>query len=186
MIAEPRPVRLLDIFTVFLRIGALSFGGGLTGWVYRDVVQQRHWLSEQEFLSGVAVSQIMPGANITNLSIYVGQKLRGTIGAVAALVGLLLVPFFVVIGFYLIYQDISGIGWVAAATDGVAAAAVGLLMLTTWKTGIQSGRRLIGAIIGVATFVAVGILQLPLFPAVLCIAPLSVALHWKHGPKDAE
>ena len=186
MMAEQGPVRLLDIFLVFLRIGAFSFGGGLTGWVYRNVVQQRQWMSEQDFLSGMAVSQILPGANVTNLSIYVGQKLRGTIGAFAALVGLLLVPFFMVIGFFLIYQDISHIGWVAMATDGVAAAAVGLLMLTTWRAGAQSGRNLAGAITAIATFVAVGLLQLPLLPSVLCIAPLSIAASWKRGPKDAK
>jgi chromate transporter len=183
--ADPGPVRLLDIFLVFLRIGAFSFGGGLTGWVYREVVQQRQWLAEQDFLAGMAVSQILPGANVTNLSIYIGQKLRGTLGAFAALVGLLLVPFFLVIGFFLIYNRISGIGWVSAATDGVAAAAVGLLILTTWRTGTKSGRSIAGAVTVIATFVAVGILHLPLLPSVLCIAPLSIAAAWKRGDKNA-
>lgn len=179
------PARLSEIFLIFLRIGAFSFGGGLTGWVYREVVQRRHWLEEQEFLSGMAVSQILPGANVTNLSIYIGQKLRGTIGAFAALVGLLLVPFFLVIGFLLVYEDISRMAWVGMATDGVAAAAVGLLMLTTWKTATQSGRSIPGAVVVIATFVAVGLLQLPLLPSVLCIAPLSIAATWKRGKKDA-
>lgn len=183
--ADPGLVRLLDIFLVFLRIGAFSFGGGLTGWVYREVVQQRQWLPEQDFLAGMAVSQILPGANVTNLSIYIGQKLRGTVGAFAALVGLLLVPFFLVIGFFLLYNRISGIGWVSTATDGVAAAAVGLLILTTWRTGAKSGRSIAGAVTGIATFVAVGILHLPLLPSVLCIAPLSIAAAWKRGSKDA-
>ena len=182
---DKAPVRLLEIFLVFLEIGAFSFGGGLAGWVYREVVQRRPWLAEQDFLSGMAVSQILPGTNISNLAIYVGQKLRGTVGAFVALVGLLLVPFFVVIGFLLLYESISGIRWVSAATDGVAAAAVGLLILTTWKTGIQSGRNISGAITVIATFVAVGILHLPLLPSVLCIAPLSIAASWNRGSKDA-
>jgi chromate transporter len=183
--ADKAPVRLLEIFLVFLRIGAFSFGGGLAGWVYREVVQRRPWLSEQDFISGMAVSQILPGANITNLSIYIGQKLRGTAGAFVAAFGLLLVPFFVVIGFLLLYENVSGIRWVSVATDGVAAAAVGLLILTTWRTGIQSGRSIPGVITVIATFVAVGILHRPLLPSVLCIAPLSIAASWKRGSKDA-
>lgn len=179
-------VRLLDIFLVFFRIGAFSFGGGLSGWVYRDVVQQRGWIAEQDFLSGMAIAQILPGPNVTNLSIYIGQKLRGTIGAAAALTGLLLVPFFLVIGLYVIYQNVSGIGWVGAATDGVAAAAIGLLILTTWKTGIKSGRSIAGGVTVVATFVAIGILHLPLLPSVLCIAPLSIAAMWRTADKDAD
>lgn len=182
---EQAPAKLSEIFLVFLRIGAFSFGGGLTAWVYREVVQRRRWLAEQEFLSGMAVSQILPGANVTNLSIYIGQKLRGAVGAFAALVGLLLVPFFLVIGFLLVYEDISRMAWVGMATDGVAAAAVGLLMLTTWKTATQSGRSIPGAVVVIATFVAVGLLQLPLLPSVLCIAPLSIAATWKRGKKDA-
>ena len=87
-------VTIAAIFSVFFRIGLFSFGGGLTGWVYRDVVLMRGWLNEDEFLSGMAVSQILPGANIANLSIYVGQKLRGPLGASVALLGLLTVPFF--------------------------------------------------------------------------------------------
>ncbi|HET6621647.1 MAG TPA: chromate transporter [Dongiaceae bacterium] len=184
-ISDQKQVKLSEIFLVFLRIGAFSFGGGLTGWVYREVVQERRWLAEQEFLSGMAVSQILPGANVTNLSIYIGQKLRGTIGAFAALIGLLLVPFFLVIGFLLVYENVSQVSWVGLATDGVAAAAVGLLMLTTWRTGTQSGRSAPGAIVIVATFVAVGLLQLPLLPSVLCIAPLSIAAAWKRGKNDA-
>jgi chromate transporter len=182
---EQVPAKLSEIFLVFLRIGAFSFGGGLTGWVYREAVQRRHWLEEQEFLSGMAVSQILPGANVTNLSIYIGQRLRGTVGAFTALVGLLLVPFFLVIGFLLVYEDISRMAWVGMATDGVAAAAVGLLILTTWRTATQSGRSIPGAIVVIATFVAVGLLHLPLLPSVLCIAPLSIAAAWKRGKKDA-
>ena len=184
-ISGQKAVKLSEIFLVFLRIGAFSFGGGLTGWVYREVVQERRWLAEQDFLSGMAVSQILPGANVTNLSVYIGQKLCGTIGAFIALTGLLVIPFFLVIGFLLAYDAISGIAWVGQATDGVAAAAVGLLILTTWRTAKQSGRSVAGAIVVVTTFVAVGLLQLPLLPSVLCIAPLSIAAAWKHGNTDA-
>jgi chromate transporter len=173
-----QPVSLLSLFLIFLRIGAFSFGGGLTGWVYREVVQQRQWMSETDFLSGLALSQILPGANVTNLAVYVGQKLRGSVGALVALFALLTVPFFVVIGAATIYARIADIGWIRAATDGVAAAAIGLLLLVGWRSARHAGRDITSLAVLIATFLAVGVLHLPLVPVVLCIAPISVAAAW--------
>jgi chromate transporter len=179
-----QPVSLLSLFLIFLRIGAFSFGGGLTGWVYREVVQQRQWISETDFLSGLALSQILPGANVTNLSVYIGQKLRGTIGALTALFALLAVPFFVVIGAATIYARIADIGWIRAATDGVAAAAIGLLLLVGWRSARHAGRDIASVAVLIATFLAVGVLRLPLVPVVLCLAPISVAAAWMRRRAD--
>lgn len=172
------PVRLLAIFLVFFRIGAFSFGGGLTGWVYREVVQQRKWVTEADFLSGLAVGQVLPGANIINIAMYVGNRLRGTLGALTAFFGMLLAPFFCVIGLFVAYDYISDIAWVSIGTDGIAAAAIGLLMLTAWRSGVQSGRNIPGFLALFATFIAVGILRWPLIPVVLCVAPLSILAAW--------
>lgn len=179
------PVRLLAIFLVFFRIGAFSFGGGLTGWVYREVVQQRKWMSEADFLSGLAVGQILPGANIVNIAMYVGNRMRGALGAFAAFFGMLLAPFFCVIGLFLAYDYISDISWVGIGTDGIAAAAIGLLMLTAWRSGIRSGRNIPGLVALLATFVAVGLLRWPLIPVVLCVAPLSVLAAWYQEKRRA-
>lgn len=179
------PIRLLAIFLVFFRIGAFSFGGGLTGWVYREVVQQRKWMSEADFLSGLAVGQILPGANIINIAMYVGNRLRGALGAFAAFFGMLLAPFFCVIGLFVAYDYISDVPWVGIGTDGIAAAAIGLLMLTAWRSGIQSGRNIPALLALVSTFTAVGILRWPLIPVVLCIAPLSVLAAWYQEKRRA-
>src|SRR3982751_7016842 len=96
--ARPVPAGLLALFRVCAQIGLLSFGGGLTGWVHREVVVRRAWMTEQDFLSGVALGQILPGTNISNLLVYIGQRLHGGLGAVVALGGLLTGPFFAVIG----------------------------------------------------------------------------------------
>jgi chromate transporter len=180
-----QPVSLLAIFLVFLKLGAFSFGGGMTGWVYREVVQQRGWIGETEFLSGLALSQIVPGANVANLTIYVGQRLRGTPGALVALSALLLVPFFIAIGMYTAYTTIAGLDLVTIGTDGLAAAAIGLLLLMSWRTGRQSVRSLRSFLTLAATFVAVGILHWSLLTAILCIAPLSIAAAWPRKKSDA-
>jgi chromate transporter len=90
-------VSLADLIGVFAKIGLLSFGGALSGWMYREIVVRRRWLTEEDFLSGLALGQIMPGANVANLSLYIGQRLRGGMGAAAALLGMLLPPMALVI-----------------------------------------------------------------------------------------
>ena len=182
--SDPR-VSLREIFLVFGKIGVVSFGGGLSGWVFREVVQRRAWISEQQFASGLALSQILPGANVTNLSVYVGQRLRGTPGAMAALSGLLVGPFFIVIGFFLAYDLISSHPWVPHTISGIASAAIGLLIVTAWRTGRRSARSLHGIAVAVATCVAVGFFHWPLLLVVACVTPVSVAAAWKWSKPDA-
>src|SRR3954447_8673895 len=117
------PARLLALFGVCVQIGLLSFGGGLTGWVHREVVARRAWMTEQEFLSDVALGQILPGTNISNLLVYIGQRLQGVLGAVVALAGLLMGPFFAVIALAAAHDLIAGEPWIQRGMDGTAAAA---------------------------------------------------------------
>ena len=91
----PPRVPLRDIFRVFFTIGASSFGGGVTGWMHRITVGQRGWLTNEKFLAGLALGQVLPGANVSNMAVYIGQVLRGPLGAVVALgavLGLKLLP----------------------------------------------------------------------------------------------
>ncbi|MBZ6075132.1 chromate transporter [Microvirga puerhi] len=178
-------VPLLSIFLVFFRIGLFSFGGGLSGWIYRDVVTVRGWMSDADFLSGLALGQILPGANVTNLSIYIGQQLRGSTGALCALLGLLVGPFFAVIGLVTAYDRIVGLSWIQNAMSGAAAAAIGLLLIVAVKGAAQASRRASSLVILAATFVAVGLLQWPLVPVVLCLAPVSIGLAWLRVGSDA-
>jgi chromate transporter len=185
MLPAPASVPLFLIFWVFFRIGLFSFGGGLAGWIYRDVVTLRGWMSGTDFLSGLALAQILPGANVTNLAVYVGQQLRGPAGAVCALVGLLTGPFFAVIGLVVTYDRIVGIPWIQDAMSGAAAAAIGLLLTMALKSAYQASRHLAPFLVVLITFVAVGILQWPLVPVVLCLAPVSVFLAWIRVRSDA-
>ncbi|MET0427216.1 MAG: chromate transporter [Microvirga sp.] len=185
MLPAPAPVGLAPIFWVFFRIGLFSFGGGLSGWVYREVVMLRGWMSDADFLSGLALGQILPGANVTNLAVFVGQQLRGPAGAACALFGLLTGPFFAVIGLVIAYDRIVGMPWIQDAMSGAAAAAIGLLLILALKGALETGRNPSSLLILVMTFVAVGILQWPLVPVVLCLAPASILLAWIRARSDA-
>src|SRR3954466_8222053 len=79
---------LSALFVSFASIGMMSIGGGLAAWTRREVVQKRGWLDDQQFLSGYALSQLVPGATNVNLAVFIGTQLRGVPGALACFSGL--------------------------------------------------------------------------------------------------
>ncbi len=182
----PRRPSLLALFLLFSELGLSSFGGGVSAWIHRACVEQRGWLTENEFAAALALARIMPGANVINLAIIVAQRQRGVAGAVAAALGLLVGPGLVVIGLAAAYQRFAEASVAGAMLEGTAAAAVGLIL----AMGLTSGASIVTAafksrgatrhgivaivMIG-ATFVLVGVLRWPTVATVLCLAPLSIA-----------
>jgi chromate transporter len=177
---SPAPLRasLRAIFFLFFQIGAMSFGGGLMAWAYREVVEKRAWLNPSEAMSGIALAQVLPGINITNFAVYVGERMRGAVGSLVAVIGLLTVPFFAVIGLAAVYQRIAAVPWAHHFMDGVAVTAVGLVLSVSLKSARATIRGVAPAAVLVATFVTVGVLRWPLVPAVLALAPISIAVAW--------
>jgi chromate transporter len=183
MLPRPRPERvgLPTIAAVFSRIGSLSFGGGLIAWMHREAVETRGWLSDQAFLSGVAICQVLPGGNMVNMSLYLGIRLRGALGALTALLGLVGVPILVVIALATVYARFDTLPSLHLVLDGVAAAAVGMNIAAGVKAARRS-RALAPIVIAGAVFAAVGILHWPMLAVVACLAPLSIALARKARP----
>lgn len=172
---------LAALFLVFFRIGLFSFGGGLSGWVFREVVVLRGWLDEDEFMSGLAMSQILPGANITNLSVYIGQKLFGVAGAAVAFFALLCGPFFAVIALAGIYGAINALPFAETAIDGVAAAAVGLMVIVAGRGVRRASRHMASLAALLATFIGIVFLHMSLLLVVAIVAPLSVWAAWRRS-----
>jgi chromate transporter len=122
-------VSIGQIFLEFLIIGATSFGG-VVPYLRGSLVTKRHWVDDKEFVQMLSISQSLPGLNATNMAVLVGDKLRGALGSVAAIIGICLpggVLMYVVGMFYRIHGDHD---FVTAALKGVAAAAVGLILST--------------------------------------------------------
>jgi chromate transporter len=172
---------LRDIFLLYLQVGTVSFGGGLVALVYREVVERRRWLGKSEFLSGLTLSQVLPGINMPNLAVYIGARMRGVAGATVGLVGLLLVPFFAILAVAGMYSYIEGNLSVQAFMDGMATTAVGLFVSVGAKALRGNPVELIPTVIMVTIVVTVGLLRLPLIPVILGVAPISVALAWRKG-----
>jgi chromate transporter len=168
-------VSLVTLAATFAKIGLMSFGGALSGWMYREVVQRRQWLGEEEFLSGLALGQIMPGANVANLSLFIGQRLRGGAGALAALLGMLLPPMVLVVLLAAAYLRLADVAWLHRMVGGVAAAAIGLTAMVGIRAARRVERRAAPLAVLLAIFLAVGVLRWPMVPVVLAATPASLA-----------
>src|SRR5271163_3257504 len=87
-----RPVSLHALFVAFLTVSIFGFGGGIV-WARRITVDQRRWLSEADFADIVSLCQFTPGPNVVGIAVCTGAKLRGGIGAIAALCGFIVIPW---------------------------------------------------------------------------------------------
>ncbi|MBK1657668.1 chromate transporter [Paracraurococcus ruber] len=181
MTTTPRPkARLADILRVFTAMGMASFGGGLPGWMHREVVLKRGWMSEESFLAGIALGQVLPGPNSVNLALYIGQQLRGWPGAACAFLGILGPPFLFILGLALLYGWMGGAAGLGVVLAGVAAAG----LANSLTVGLRTARRMRGWwpwAVAVLTFLAIGVLRLPMIPVVLVLVPASIALAWRAG-----
>ena len=179
-----QPVSLFALYRLCFVVGLFSFGGGLTAWFHREVVQVRGWMTDDEFFSGYSLAQILPGVNSTNMAVYIGQHLRGAIGSTTALMGLLTGPFVIVIAAAAIYHHLVVLPGFPAIMAGVAAAAVGMMFRLGMTSARGAHRHIPSLLVLVATFVAIGVLQWPLLPVLLVLAPLSIALSWPRSPPE--
>jgi chromate transporter len=185
MEAKAPRVSLVAIYRCFFWIGLFSFGGGLLPWIQREVVDTRKWMTDEEFFPAVALSQVLPGVNSTNVSIYVGQHLRGAMGAATALGAMLTGPFFMVLLAAASYKIVLGVPAIQAATAGVAAAAIGMLLKTAMSAVQAASKSLPPILIMVATFVAIEFFKFSLVTTVLLMTPISVLVCWPREKKDA-
>ena len=179
---SPKPVQpqvpLFDIYRVFFWIGVFSFGGGLVPWMQREVVTVRGWMKNEDFLPGVALAQVLPGVNSTNLAVFIGQHLRGLPGVSVALSGMLTGPFFIMIAAMFVYHAVLDIKPLQIAMTGVAAAAIGMILRTGMSAVQASLSGVLPVTIMLVTFVAIGILKWPLIWVVAVMVPLSIAAAW--------
>jgi chromate transporter len=163
------------LFLGFLMVGLQGFGGVLP-FARRMLVEQHRWLTEREFTEVLSLSQFLPGPNIVNVSIIIGNRFRGPLGSIAATLGLMLMPFVIVLVLAALYARFADLAPVRGATNGVSAAATGLII----ATGLQMARPLKGIpwhiVTCALTFIAIALLRLPLLWVLAVLAPISIAI----------
>lgn len=118
-----------------LKLGAIGFGGpvALVGYMYRDLVETRKWLSESDYKEGMALSQLMPGPLAAQLMIYLGYVHYGVRGATLAGIAFVVPSFFMVLALGWLYVEYGGLEWMQAVFYGVGASVIGIIALSAHK-----------------------------------------------------
>ncbi len=177
---QPPKIGALDIFLAFAQISISGFGGVLF-WAHRVLVEQRRWLSDREFVDLLALGQLLPGPNVFNLSIMIGDRHAGLRGVFAAMAGFMGVPFLIVIGIAMLYQRYEALPLVQSGLSGMSAVAVGLLIANGIKMAMVLPRHWRPWLFGLLAFAGVGALRWPLIGVLAVLAPLAVATSWRRG-----
>ena len=178
--SPPQPT-LLELAITFNHIALASFGGGLSAWSREVVVVEKKWMSDEEFLSALTMCRILPGANQVNLAVFVGTKFRGIPGAIAAAIGLTLVPVLIILALGYAYFQFHHLPALQNILKGAAAAAVALTLSMALKTGRKCLAGIVPFLLFLATFGMNGILRWPLLSVLAIVAPLSLIWAW---PKE--
>ena len=174
-------VALLDLFLQFLIVGAVSFGGGIIAYERILLVEKRKWLTTDQFMAYLAISQTMPGLNSVNLAVLTGDYLRGIKGSVIALLGLVLPGSTLVLLLGFVYTALTDHAITVLLLTGIAAGATGLLAAVTYRIGDEHWKKPISLILITVTFVLMSIVKLPLLEVLAIMAPIGLFIYRPKG-----
>jgi chromate transporter len=168
-----------ELFLGFSKM-ALSGFGGVLAWARRIIVQEKRWMTADEFNELFALCQFLPGPNIVNFSLIYGARMRGARGAAAAVTGLMGPPTALMIVLGALYSRYGALPQLQGLLTGLAAAAAGLLIATAVLLAEPLPRKgPVNVLIAGAAFLGVGVLQWPLLAVLLVLVPISIAWAWR-------
>ena len=186
--ARPAPRSLNQLFWAFSWLALQGFGG-VMAVVHRELVDRRRWLSEEEFLEDWAAAQILPGPNVVNLSVMIGERHFGLRGSLVAVAGMVTLPLFVVVLLAVAYAGFSDLPAVAGALRGMGAVAAGLVAGVALRLAGALRQHPLGplacAAIAASTFAGMALLRLPLFWVLPVLGLLACAWTWRRLPTSA-
>lgn len=172
---RPIPTSIFDLFWSFTLISTMGFGG-VVAIIQYGLVEQKQWLTKEEFVEEWSVAQILPGPNVVNLSVMVGARYFGWQGALAALSGVLLVPLIITLILGVLYAAFSTHPGVAGAIQGMSSVAAGLIIATGLKlfAGLKTNPlgKFVCAGLGVACFIGIALLHWPLLNVLFVLGSL--------------
>jgi chromate transporter len=140
-------------------------------------VERRAWLSEDDFIEALALAELMPGANLVNLAVFIGHRVRGAPGALIATLAVCLPPFVIALGIAVAYFARIDVPLVGAALRGCAAGAVGLTIANAIELTVERRRDgPLAFVLLAGTAVAVGAFKLALLPSLAIFGGLGIWL----------
>jgi chromate transporter len=163
--SHPIPQSLTDLFWAFNGLALQGFGG-VVAVAQRELVEKKQWLTREEFLEDWAVAQVLPGPNVVNLSLMVGDRYFGMRGGLVALAGMLSIPMVIVLIMACLFAGVSDSLAVQGALRGMGAVAAGMIAATGLKLFEALKENVLGAPIcwslSAMTFVSIALLRVPL------------------------
>lgn len=189
VVPRPRPQSLRDLFWSFTLLALQGFGG-VVAVVQRELVEKKQWLTRAEFLEDWAVAQILPGPNVVNLSLMVGDRYFGPRGALVALAGMMCFPLLIVLVLAAVFAGISDIPGVQGALRGMGAVAAGMITAMGLKLFGELKQNALPIVVcwalAGATFGAIALMRLPLPWVLLSLGPLACGwAYWQLGRSRA-
>lgn len=173
-----RPQSLGDLFWSFTKLALQGFGG-VVAIVQRELVEKKKWLTREDFLEDWAVAQVLPGPNVVNISLMIGDRYFGWRGALAALAGMLTFPLLIVLALAALFAGVSDSPNIQGALRGMGAVAAGLIAATGLKLMGALMTNVMKAPVCIAsaaiTFVAIAIFRVPLIWVLLGLGTLACA-----------
>jgi chromate transporter len=176
-----RPGSAGEIFRVFNRLALQGFGGVLAV-AQRELVERERWMTPAQFVELLSLGQVLPGPNIVNMALMIGDRFHGWRGAAAALGGLMCAPLLIVLLLAALYRETMSMPMVAGALRGMGAVAAGLVIATALKLvgtlrSNPMGRK-VCALFALLTLLSIGGLRWPMVGVVLGLGSAAVATAW--------
>jgi chromate transporter len=185
---RPSPRSPTDLLRAFSVLALQGFGGVLPV-AQRELVERRQWLTREQFTETLSIGQILPGPNVVNMALIIGDRYFGWRGAMAALAGLLAAPLVIVLGLAALYGQFATQPHVAGVLRGMGAVAAGLIIATACKLLPTLAHNPLGrvpsALVLLATLASVGGLRWPMAYAVLGIGSIAVWVAWRRLGRGA-
>lgn len=180
------PQSAQELFAAFTWLALQGFGGVLPV-AQRELVERHGWLTREQFVETLSVAQVLPGPNIVNMALMIGDRFLGWRGALAALGGILLAPLGVVLVLALFVRQAQHLPLVSGALRGMGAVAAGLILSTALRLGVSLRHSALGiawcGVLLLATVVMVAVLRWPLWWAVLGLGAVGMTLAWRRLPR---
>jgi chromate transporter len=177
----PRPASPRDLFVAFTLLALQGFGGVLAV-TQRELCERKRWLTHAEFVEVLSFAQVLPGPNVVNVALIVGDRFFGWRGAFAALAGMMAVPLLIVLALAATYAGTAHVPAVAGALRGMGAVAAGLIIGTALRLAGSLRGTPIGGTAALAlaalAFVAVALLRWPLVWVLLGLGALGTTWAW--------
>jgi chromate transporter len=171
------PPGVVTLFLAFAKMSLSGFGGVLV-FARRAIVDEHRWMTAEDFNETFALCHFLPGPNVVNLSFVFGSRFRGVAGGIAAFAGLVGPPMLLVTVLAAVYSHFGEVEALRRVLAGVSCTAIGLLASAVIRmmTPLLRKRDVLGFVVMIAVFSAIGVVRLPLPAVLLAAIPLSIAV----------